>query len=95
MRYAACGLVVGGALGAALPQVRGALLAALVGVIVVAAGSGGPSRISRRLALLAAALGLVLTTVGFATGNHPVWAGLAMGAVALLTSLMAAVGPLG
>jgi hypothetical protein len=40
-----CGLVVGGALGAALPQFRGALLAALAGVIVAAAGSGGPSGI--------------------------------------------------
>jgi MFS family permease len=34
-------------------------------------------------------------TVAFATGNHPVWAALAMAAVALLTSLAAAVGPLG
>jgi hypothetical protein len=33
--------------------------------------------------------------IGFATGNHPVLAGVAMGAVALLTSLMAASGPLG
>jgi MFS family permease len=33
--------------------------------------------------------------IAFATGNRPVWAGLAMGAVALLTSLMAAAGPLG
>jgi hypothetical protein len=45
VRYMVCGLVVGGALGAALPQFRGALLAALAGVIVAAAGSGGPSGI--------------------------------------------------
>ena len=95
VRYAACGLFAGAALGAALPQVRGTLLAALAGVIVAAAGSGGPSRIARRVALLAAASGLVLTVVAFATGNRPVWAGLAMGAVALLTSVMAAGGPLG
>jgi hypothetical protein len=95
VRYAVSGLVVGGALGVALPQVRGTLLAALAGVIVAAAGSGGPSRISRRLALIAAASGLVLTIVGFATGNHPIWAGVAMRAVALLTSLMAAAAPLG
>ena len=63
--------------------------------IAAAAGSGGPSPISRRLELLAAALGMVLAVVAFATGNHPVWAGLAMGSVALLTSLMAAGGPLG
>lgn len=34
-------------------------------------------------------------TVAFATGNDPVWAALAMAAVALLTSLAAAAGPLG
>jgi MFS family permease len=90
-----CGLVLGGALGGALPQFRGTLLAALTGVIVAAAGSGGPSGISRRFALIAAAAGFVLTVIAFATGNHPVWAGLAMGGVALLTSLMAAAGPLG
>jgi Fusaric acid resistance protein-like len=95
VRYMVCGLFLGAALGAALPQARGTLLAALAGVIVSAAGAAGPSGISRRLALIAAALGLVLTVVAFATGNHPLWAGLAMGAVALLTSLMAAAGPLG
>jgi len=95
VRYAVGGLVVGGALGAALPQVRGTLLAALAGVVVAAAGSGGPSRISRRLGLIASGAVLVLAVVGFATGTHPVWAGLAMGAVAFLTSLMAASAPLG
>ncbi len=74
---------------------EGTLLAALAGVVVAAAGSSGPSRISRRLALLTAGSVLVLSVVGFATGNHPVWAGLAMGAVALLTSVMAAGAPLG
>ncbi len=93
--YAAGGLFVGGALGAALPQVRGTLLAALAGVVVAAAGSAGPSGISRRLALIASGSVLVLSVVGFATGNRPVLAGLAMGAVALLTSLMAASAPLG
>jgi MFS family permease len=95
VRYAAAGLFAGGALGAALPQVRGTLLAALAGLLVAAAASAGPSTISRRLSLIASAAVLVLGVVGFATGNHPVWAGLAMGAVALLTSLMAAAGPLG
>jgi MFS family permease len=95
VRYMVCGLVLGGALGAALPHVRGALLAALAAVIVSAAGSGGPSAISRRLALITAGSELVLAVIAFATGNRPVWAGLAMGAVALLTSLMAAAGPLG
>jgi hypothetical protein len=93
--YMVCGLVVGGSLAAALPQSRGALLAALAGAIVAAAGSGGPSGIARRLALITAGAELVLAVIGFATGNRPIVAGLAMGAVALLTSLMAASGPLG
>jgi hypothetical protein len=83
------------ALSGALPHFRGTLLAALAGVIVAAAGSGGPSGISRRLALIAAASGLLLTVVAYVTGDHPAWAALAMAAVALLTSLAAAAGPLG
>ena len=89
-----CGLVAGAALTGLLPDFRGTLLGALAGVIVAAAGSGGPSGISRRVALIAAALGFLLMTVAFATGTHPVWAALAMAAVALLTSLGAAWGPL-
>jgi hypothetical protein len=46
------------------------------------------------VAVIAAALSLVLTVVAFATGNRPVLAALAMAAVALLTSLAAAAGPL-
>jgi hypothetical protein len=95
VRYMVCGLVLGGALGAALPEFRGALLAALTGAVVAASGSGGPSGVSRRVALISAGAALVLTVVAFATGNDPVWAALAMGAVAILTSLAAAAGPLG
>jgi hypothetical protein len=95
VRYMVCGLFVGAALSAPLPQPRGTLLAALAGVVVAAAGSGGPSGVSRRVAVAAAALALVLTVVAFATGNRPVLAALAMAAVALLTSLAAAAGPLG
>jgi hypothetical protein len=95
VRYMVCGLVVGGSLGAALPDVRGALLAALTGAVVAASGSGGPSGISRRVALISAGLALVLTVVAFATGTYPIWAALAMAAVAFLTSLAAAAGPLG
>jgi hypothetical protein len=95
VRYMVGGLVVGGALAAALPEARGALLAALAGAIVAAAGSGGPSGIARRLALTTAAAELVLAVIGFATGNRPILAGVAMGAVALLTSLVGASGPLG
>ncbi|HET8873991.1 MAG TPA: hypothetical protein VFM83_09920 [Gaiellaceae bacterium] len=87
VRYMVCGLVAGAALSAPLPESRGTLLAALAGVVVAAAGSGGPSGISRRVALIAAVLGLLLTVVALATGNRPVLAALAMAAVALLTSL--------
>lgn len=93
--YMVCGLVAGAALTGLLPDFRGTLLGALAGVIVAAAGSGGPSGISRRVALIAAASGFLLMTIAFATGTHPVWAALAMAAVALLTSLGAAAGPLG
>ena len=95
VRYMVCGLVLGGALGAALPEFRGALLAALTGAVVAASGSGGPSGVSRRVALIFAGAALALTVVAFATGNDPVWAALAMAAVAILTSLAAAAGPLG
>jgi hypothetical protein len=64
-------------------------------VVVAASGSAGPSGISRRVALVAAGVGFVAMTAAFATGNDPVWAALAMAAVALLTSLAAAAGPLG
>jgi hypothetical protein len=78
-----------------LPESRGTLLGALTGLVVAAAGSGGPSGISRRVAVIAAASSLVLTVLAFATGNRPILAALAMAAVALLTSLAAAAGPLG
>jgi MFS family permease len=95
VRYMACGLFIGAALSAPLPQFRGTLLGALAGVVVAAAGSGGPSGISRRVAAISAALALLLTVVAFATGNRPFLAALAMAAVALVTSLAAAAGPLG
>jgi hypothetical protein len=93
VRYMVCGLVVGAALSGLLQDFRATLLAALTGAVVAA--SGGSSVISRRVAVIAAGLALVLTVVAFATGNRPVWAALAMAAVALLTSLAAAAGPLG
>jgi hypothetical protein len=74
---------------------RGALLGGLTGLVVAAAGSGEPTGISRRVALVSAAASLVLTAIAFGTGTHPVWAALAMAAVALVTSLAAAAGPLG
>jgi fusaric acid resistance family protein len=95
VRYMVCGLVVGAAFTGLLPDFRATLLGALAGVLVAASGSGGPSAISRRVALVTAGVGFVLMAVAFATGNDPVWAALAMAAVALLTSLAAAAGPLG
>jgi hypothetical protein len=89
------GLFAGFALGAALPEFRATLLAGLASLVVAAAGSMGPSGIARRLTVVAAGLSLVLTFVAFATGNDPVWAGIAMAAVAVLTSLAAAAGPIG
>jgi Fusaric acid resistance protein-like len=67
----------------------------LAGAVVAAAASAGPSGVSRKLAVAAAGWSLVLTTVAFATGNRPVWAALAMAAVAVLTSVAGAAGPLG
>src|SRR5262245_22745002 len=93
--YMTCGLFAGAALSGPLPNVRGTLLGALTGLVVAAAGSGGPSGISRRVAVIAAAASLALTVVAFATGNRPILAALAMAAVAILTSLAAAAGPLG
>ena len=90
-----CGLVTGLALGSTLPHIRATLLSALAGALIAAAGSTGPSRISRRVAGIAAGLALALTVVAFATGNHPVWAAIAMAAVAMLSSLAPAAGPLG
>jgi hypothetical protein len=92
--YLAGGVLLGLGVGSALPHVRGALLSALAGAIVAAAASAGPSGIARRLAVNAAGWSLLLTTVAFSTGNHPVWAALAMAAVALGTSVASAAGPL-
>jgi MFS family permease len=95
VRYLVGGLAAGVAVSAVLPHFRATLLSALTGAIVAAASSGGPSGIARRLAFLTAGWIMLLTFVGFATGGHPVWAALAMAAVAFLTSLAAAAGPLG
>ena len=95
VEYLVAGLVVGAVLGSILPHVKGALLSGLAGAIVAASASAGPSGISRRLAVAAAIWTLLFTVVGFATGTRPVLAGLAMAAVAILTSVAGAAGPLG
>jgi MFS family permease len=93
--YMVAGVIAGGALGSALPHIKGVLLSALAGAVVAASASAGPSGIARRLAVAAAGWSLIFTTVGFATGTRPVLAGLAMAAVAILTSVAGAAGPLG
>jgi hypothetical protein len=93
VRYLAAGLVAGIAVGATLPHFKATVLAALAGAVVGACGSVGPSAIARQLAVVAAGWTLILSVVGFATGGHPVWAALAMAAVAVLTSVGAAAGP--
>lgn len=95
VRYLVAGLVAGVGVSAALPHFKATLLSALAAAIVAAAASGGPSGISRRVAVAAAGWSLVLTVVAFATGEHPFWAALAMAAVAVITSVAAAAGPLG
>jgi hypothetical protein len=44
VRYMAAGLLTGVALSSPLPNFRGTMLGALAGLIVAAAGSGGPRR---------------------------------------------------
>jgi hypothetical protein len=74
VRYLTAGLLGGiRSVRAALPEVRGALLAGLTGLVVAGAGSSGPSAISRRVEAIAAVLAFVLTLVAFATGDRPVW----------------------
>jgi hypothetical protein len=87
--------VAGFALGSGLPHFKGTLLSGLAGAIVAASASAGPTGIARRMSVIAAGWTLVLTTVGFATANDPVWAAVAMAAVAVLTSVAGAAGPLG
>ena len=95
VRYLAAGIVAGVVLSAALPHFRATLLAALTGGIIAATACSGPSGIARRVSLVAAAGSLVLMVVAFATGGRPVLAALAMAAVAVLTSVAGAAGPLG
>ena len=90
--YAVAGLVAGGALGAILSPQKGAVLAALTGALVATAGSTGPTKVSVRLASLAAAAGMILVFAAFVVNGHPWWAAAAMAAVAILTSCAAAAG---
>jgi hypothetical protein len=93
--YAVAGLVVGGALGAVLTPHKGAALAGLTGALVAAAGSRGPTKVSLRLASLASRAAVIVVFTAFAVTGHPEWAAASMAAVAVLTSAVAAAGPIG
>ncbi|MEK6438454.1 FUSC family protein [Pseudonocardia sp. T1-2H] len=62
---------------------------------MAAAGSTGPTKVSLRLASLAAAAGLIVVFAAFVVTGHPWWAAVAMAAVAILTSAVATAGPAG
>lgn len=93
--FAVAGALVGGAFGAVLAPQKGAALAALTGALVAAAGSTGPTKVSSRLASFAAAAGMVTVFTAFAVTGYPWWAAAAMAVVAVLTSCLAAAGPVG
>jgi hypothetical protein len=71
--YAVAGLLAGGALGAVLSPQKGAVLAALTGAWVATAGSTGPTKVSVRLASLAAAAGMIVVFAAFVVNGHPWW----------------------
>jgi hypothetical protein len=93
--YAVAGLLVGGAFGVLLAPQKGAVLAALTGALAAAAGSTGPPKVSLRLASFAAVAAMVTVFTAFAVTGHPWWAAAAMALVAVLTSCVAAAGPVG
>ena len=70
MLYAVAGLLAGGALGAVLSPQKGALLAAVTGALVATAGSTGPTKVSVRLASLAAAAGMIVVFAAFVVNGH-------------------------
>ncbi len=90
--YTVAGLLAGGALGLIFAPQKGALLAAVTGAFVATAGSTGTTKVSVRLASLAAAAGIIVVFAAFAVNGHPRWAAAAMAAVAVLTSCAAAAG---
>jgi Fusaric acid resistance protein-like len=93
--YAVAGLLVGAGLGAVLSPQKGAVLSALTASLVAAAGSTGPAKVSLRLASFAATAGMIVVFAAFIVTGHPWWAAAAMAAVAVLTSCVAAAGPVG
>lgn len=93
--YLACGGAAGAALGLAFDPLKGALLAALTGALIAAAGSHGPSRVALRVAGFAAVTAVVFVLVAFVVTGHPWWAAAAVAAVAIVTSALTGAGPVG
>lgn len=93
--YFMCGGGLGAALGFLIDPQEGALLAALTGGVIAAAGSRGPSRIALRVAGFAAVTAVIFVLVAFVVAGHPWWAAAAVAAVAITTSALAGAGPIG
>lgn len=92
---AAAGVAVGAGVGAMVAPARGAILSGLIAGLVAAAGASGPPPIALRLSGLAAVFGLVAAGLAFGTAGHPVWAALAMAAVAIAATVATGTGPIG
>ncbi|MCV2394261.1 FUSC family protein [Actinotalea sp. M2MS4P-6] len=70
-------------------------IAAVAGALVAAAGAGAPAAVRRRVAVGVAVAVVGAELLAVAVGGHPWWAGLAMAAVAVFTSVGAGAGPVG
>ena len=92
-------LVAGGLVGAAAGLViappAGAILSAISGAIVGAIGTLADITLVRRTVPIVAVIVLISGTVAFAAAGHPVLAAMAVGVIAILTSLAAGTGPAG
>ena len=93
--YLVCGAAAGAALGVIFLPQKGAVLAALTGALIAAAGSHGPSRVALRVAGFATVTAVVFVLVAFLVAGHPWWAAAAIAAVAIATSALAGAGPVG
>jgi uncharacterized membrane protein YccC len=89
VRYLACGLFAGVPLSAALPDFRATLLGALTGAVVAAPGLAGPSRISRRVALITAAFSLGIVILFGGIGLSPAYPIVGRGLTSIGSILLA------
>lgn len=93
--YLAAGGGAGTLLGLLVDPPAAAVLAGLTGALVAGAGAAGPSKVAVRLAAFTAVVAVASIFCATALTGRPVWAALAMAAVAVLTSVAAATGPVG